>query len=273
MSCERVGDLGRDLRVISGIRFENGTLEITPKCPISGWAEMQFRRRRQGRPSWTAQGVAAPSKTANASEVLELARVAAEVAPGLRSSRLSFEHLQDVNRVVEQAVEGWEIADRVRRLALPSLRYTDSDLQHMRFVLLDDSAGDTIAIAAWEDCEHLERTEKAWQLELHGLYVLPQWQRQGVALQPARIRHSVGRPAWYRWSIGAGLATGGAFLSQTRLRRGGRNTGGHERAASAVAIDSMEAVTASRGFSERRLAVKTRSVDRYACEVQRAVTP
>lgn len=85
-----------------------------------------------------------------------------------------------INWVVEQAIRSWKVADRVRRLALPSLRYSESDLRDMTFVLLDDDKGEAVATAAWEKSETSGSANESRNVLLHGLYVLPRWQRRGL---------------------------------------------------------------------------------------------
>ena len=43
--------------------------------------------------------------------------------------------LDAINRVIESAVLGWNLAERVKRLVLPSYRYTPLDVQHLSFAV------------------------------------------------------------------------------------------------------------------------------------------
>ena len=87
--------------------------------------------------------------------------------------------LDEVNGVVEAAVESWGLPERVRRLALPSLRYTREDLRHMTVILTDAAHGSAVGMVAWEPirsrCDAAARS-----LFLHGIYVTPQWQRRQI---------------------------------------------------------------------------------------------
>lgn len=128
----------------------------------------------------TASRVLTPAGATAATGTIGKTRFAAHAKPHYEASRLDLERLNDVNRVVEQAVMAWSTSDRVRRLSLPLLRYSEMDLRHMKFLLLDDSAGEAVATAAWEETEADGAERGARCLQLHGLYVLPQWQRQGL---------------------------------------------------------------------------------------------
>ena len=83
-----------------------------------------------------------------------------------------------VNQIVGRALSSWQVADRVMRLAMPSLHYTATDLEHMEFVLT--KAEDVpVAVAAWESDTSAARAATE-ELLLHGLYVMPDWQRCGI---------------------------------------------------------------------------------------------
>ena len=122
----------------------------------------------------TVPGVVAVSKTNNGGQS------ATPPPPGVDINRLDLERLDTVNRVVEKAVGTWSLAERVRRLVLPSLLYHEIDLQHMRFLVLDDEEGEAAAVAVWEEASFEGENQSARSVQLHGLYVLPRWQRQGL---------------------------------------------------------------------------------------------
>ncbi|MFT7044385.1 MAG: GNAT superfamily N-acetyltransferase [Candidatus Azotimanducaceae bacterium] len=86
--------------------------------------------------------------------------------------------LSDVNQVVEQAVMAWPLSERLRRLSLPLLTYTEADWQYYQFLVLRDCVTIT-SIAAWDPLTRLT-TEHGSAALLHGLYVLPDWQGQGL---------------------------------------------------------------------------------------------
>lgn len=104
--------------------------------------------------------------------------------------------LDTVNQVVAQAVRSWGLPERVHRLATPALNYDSTDLAHMSMALLCESNGDGIGVAAWEEASRHQVPEGARAVLLHGLYIVPRFQRMGVGtrladlvLQWARDRH------------------------------------------------------------------------------------
>jgi len=68
----------------------------------------------------------------------------------------------------------------VKRLALPTYRYTGHDLRHLHIVLAEDSAAGVIGIAAWEAAAARDCPQGLSGLLLHGLYVDPEQQRRGT---------------------------------------------------------------------------------------------
>lgn len=91
--------------------------------------------------------------------------------------------LAAVNAVVTAAVLGWDLPERVKRLALPGYCYRAHDLEHiaLRLAVRDDGA--IVGVAA---CEPAESPAAVRGLLLHGLYVLPAEQRHGIG---ARLLH------------------------------------------------------------------------------------
>lgn len=88
--------------------------------------------------------------------------------------------LPAVNAIVERAVMTWQLAERVKRLSLPSYRYHAHDFGHMRLVVAEGSGGDVIGVAAWDEADARDTPAGQRGLLLHGLYVDPAQQREGV---------------------------------------------------------------------------------------------
>ena len=86
--------------------------------------------------------------------------------------------LDKINQVVEAAVMTWNLPERVKRLAMPSYRYNDHDLEHYEIVVAE-SENRIIGIAAWDTTPH-SGPEQTQVLLLHGIYVLPEQQHQGI---------------------------------------------------------------------------------------------
>ena len=87
--------------------------------------------------------------------------------------------LDAINRVIEAAIMRWNLPERVKRLSLPSYFYNEQDLQHLDIVIAKLS-GDIIGVASWELADSKDTPENQAGLLLHGLYVHPDHQHQGV---------------------------------------------------------------------------------------------
>jgi predicted N-acetyltransferase YhbS len=88
--------------------------------------------------------------------------------------------LDAINAVIERAVMTWNLPERVKRLTLPSYRYTAHDLEHLHMVLAEDAEGAVLGVAAWEPASPRDLPTGKTGLLLHGLYVDPVRQRAGV---------------------------------------------------------------------------------------------
>lgn len=90
--------------------------------------------------------------------------------------------LTAINAVIEAAIMNWDLPERVKRLALPSYRYDQHDLEHLQFCVAE-SDHEIIGVAAIEAADKKELPEKKQGLLLHGLYVHPYYQHRGVGTQ------------------------------------------------------------------------------------------
>lgn len=90
--------------------------------------------------------------------------------------------LTALNAVVETAVMGWNLPERVKRLALPSYRYQPHDLGHLQ-LWVAESHGKIVGVAALEPADSRELPAHKRGLLLHGLYVHPDYQHQGIGTQ------------------------------------------------------------------------------------------
>jgi GNAT superfamily N-acetyltransferase len=88
--------------------------------------------------------------------------------------------LAELNQVVEQAIMSWRLPDRVKRLALPSYRYNDLDMQHMEILAAIGPDKALIGLAAWELNDQAKPARENPAILLHGIYVLPEYQRRGI---------------------------------------------------------------------------------------------
>ena len=88
--------------------------------------------------------------------------------------------LDAINRVIESAVLGWDLAERVKRLVLPSYRYTPLDVQHLSFAVARDRHDDIVGVASWEEADAVDSPQIGAALVLHGLFVAPRHQGRGI---------------------------------------------------------------------------------------------
>ena len=88
--------------------------------------------------------------------------------------------LDAVNRVIEAAVMNWKLPERVKRLSLPSYRYTAQDLIHLDMAVAADTQQNIIGIAAWEPADARDTPAGRSALLLHGIYVHPAHHHRGI---------------------------------------------------------------------------------------------
>jgi predicted N-acetyltransferase YhbS len=87
--------------------------------------------------------------------------------------------LGSINSIIESAVLSWDLPDRVKRLTLPSYRYTELDMQHLELmVAITDQT--IVGVVAWEQADSKDTPEGKTGLLLHGIYVDPKCHRQGI---------------------------------------------------------------------------------------------
>lgn len=94
--------------------------------------------------------------------------------------RASADDLAAVNRVIEAAIMGWKLPERVKRLSLPVYRYAIHDLEHLELVVAEETMVGIVAVAAWEPAGPGDAPAGKRALLLHGLYVLPPCQGSGL---------------------------------------------------------------------------------------------
>lgn len=91
--------------------------------------------------------------------------------------------LDALNAVIEAAVMTWDLPERVKRLSLSSYRYTTLDFAHLNIVVAEDARHNIVGVAAWEPADTKDAPAGHTALLLHGIYVHPQHQQQGIGSQ------------------------------------------------------------------------------------------
>ena len=90
--------------------------------------------------------------------------------------------LDDINAVIEAAIMNWNLPERIKRLALPVYRYTISDYEHLEIIVAETAIKGIVGVAACEIADAAELPGRT-ALLLHGLYVKPEVQHQGIGSQ------------------------------------------------------------------------------------------
>lgn len=104
----------------------------------------------------------------------------AVVASQLELRPASDADLGAVNAVIERAVMTWRLPERVKRLVMPSYRYTGIDLKYLHIVVAEDRATGIVGVAAWEPAAVHDCPQGRPGLQLHGIYVEPDQRQRGV---------------------------------------------------------------------------------------------
>lgn len=90
--------------------------------------------------------------------------------------------LEAINAVIEAAIMNWDLPERIKRLALPVYRYSETDFAHLEIIVAETMDNDIVGVAACEIADASEVPGKK-ALLLHGLYVRPEVQHQGIGSQ------------------------------------------------------------------------------------------
>ena len=94
-----------------------------------------------------------------------------------------LEDLDNINRVIEEAIMTWNLPERVKRLSLSSYLYTSIDFDHLDIVVSEDDTHGIVGVAAWEQADANDVPEGKTALLLHGIYVDPSHHHQGIGQQ------------------------------------------------------------------------------------------
>jgi N-acetylglutamate synthase-like GNAT family acetyltransferase len=105
------------------------------------------------------------------------------MALSLHIRRATIADLDSINQVIEAAVMTWNLPERVKRLSLPSYRYTELDFKHLDIIVAENEAQQIIAVATWEGVSPQELPDCQRPVLLHGIYVTPHCQHQGIGRQ------------------------------------------------------------------------------------------
>jgi len=87
--------------------------------------------------------------------------------------------LTEANHVIAAAIQTWDIAPRVKRLALASHQYQEHDFQHLAFVGAFED-GRPLGLMALEPVASEKALRAQAAMLIHGLYVIPDWHGAGI---------------------------------------------------------------------------------------------
>lgn len=91
--------------------------------------------------------------------------------------------LASINTLIERAIMTWQLPERVKRLSLPIYRYNEQDLDHLTIAVAEQTGHGIVGVAAWEPANARDLPIGQTGMLLHGLYVDPDHQRQGIGRQ------------------------------------------------------------------------------------------
>ena len=127
--------------------------------------------------------------------------------------------LEAINHVIEAAVMTWTLPERVKRMSLPSYRYTLADFEHLQMVVAEDDKYNVMGIAAWEPAEAKDIPPGHTALLLHGIYVDPAHQHQGIGrMLFSAVEQAVAKHRCSGLLVKAQEDASGFFLSQGMSR-------------------------------------------------------
>jgi GNAT superfamily N-acetyltransferase len=86
--------------------------------------------------------------------------------------------LAAINQIITDAVMVWPMVERAKRLILPVLCYSENDFDYYKILLWIDNQ-QIVGVAIWDAKRPIE-TVKGYAKLLHGLYVAPSSQGQGI---------------------------------------------------------------------------------------------
>ena len=89
--------------------------------------------------------------------------------------------LDQINHLITASIAGWNLSERVKRLALSSYHYKPDDLSHFELWVAQNEKNIAGIIALDKQLTSNHKEQPA--LLVHGLYVLPEYQRQHIGSQ------------------------------------------------------------------------------------------
>lgn len=94
--------------------------------------------------------------------------------------KAEYRDLGQINTLVAAAIDTWRLSKRVKRLSLPLYQYQVQDLEHLQVIVAETEEATIAAIAAIEPADASECPRGHNAALLHGIYVDPNYHRNGI---------------------------------------------------------------------------------------------
>ncbi|MFP5506165.1 MAG: N-acetyltransferase family protein [Gammaproteobacteria bacterium] len=133
--------------------------------------------------------------------------------------RATIADLPALNEIVERAVMTWQLADRVKRLSLPSYRYHAHDFLHMHGAVAEDAQGVPLGVVVWDAADPRDTPAGQRGLLLHGLYVDPSQHRSGIGSRLLDTAAEAARAGGYDGLLVKAQADANGFFAARGLER------------------------------------------------------
>jgi len=123
--------------------------------------------------------------------------------------------LAAINEIIDAAIRNWNLPERVKRLALPTYHYKPHDLDTLEIIVAQDNEQQVVGVAAWGPVSATDAIEGYKALLLHGIYVKPAQQHQGIGSRLLRVAEETAREKEYSGLlVKAQASAAGFFMSQ-----------------------------------------------------------
>lgn len=124
-----------------------------------------------------------------------------------------------INHIIDAAIMTWNLPERVKRLALPSYHYNETDLAHLQIVIATDAQQHCVGVAAWEPAANRDVPGQKSALLLHGIYVAPAYHQRGIGRQLFEHVEVVARQNDYDGILVKAQHNANGFFSRLGLHR------------------------------------------------------
>lgn len=137
----------------------------------------------------------------------------------IRLRRLGAEDLAEANRVIEAAIMIWDLPARVKRLAMPTYRYHEHDLDHLTLVGATTADGVIVGVVAWEPAAPRDVPDEGHGLLLHGIYVSPDRLGTGIGSRLLDAAIDAARAGGFDGLLAKAVPSAQGFFSARGLQR------------------------------------------------------